>query len=125
MKKTLTAALAALTFGGAIAATAAPAEARGHGYHGGGYNSGSYYGGNRYNNNAGVAVAAGIVGLALGAALTSNSHPYYARPYNSGPYYGGGYAYAPPPAYRTCVSSRWVWDPYRREDVLVRSSYAC
>jgi hypothetical protein len=27
--------------------------------------------------------------------------------------------------YRTCVSERWVWDPYIREDVLIRSRYRC
>jgi len=27
--------------------------------------------------------------------------------------------------YRTCVSERWVWDPYLGEDVLVRNRYRC
>src|SRR5689334_5103089 len=91
MKKALTAAMAAITLGGALAATAAPAQAqhwRGGGY-GGHYSGGHYYYGHR--DNAGPAIAAGVVGLALGAALASNSHSYYYdRPYYGG-YYGPGY----------------------------------
>ena len=112
MRKTLTAAMAAMTLGGAICATAAPAEARG--YHG-------YYGGHGYHHdNTGAAIAAGVVGLPLGAAIA-----------DLGPrYYRGGY-YAPPPppyygySYRTCESTRWVWDPYWRRNVPVSTRYAC
>ncbi|MDB5423311.1 MAG: hypothetical protein JWQ29_727 [Phenylobacterium sp.] len=135
MRKSLTAAMAALTFGGAIAATAAPAEARDYYGHGG-----RYYDRHR-GNNTGAAVAAGVVGLALGAALASSSHNNngysrsYSRGYYDDGYYGGGYSgggYARDGyyggqryAYRTCESSRWVWDPYIRERVLIRSHYAC
>ncbi|HEX5263964.1 MAG TPA: hypothetical protein VFW13_10585 [Phenylobacterium sp.] len=119
MKKLLTAAMAAITLGGAVLATAAPAEARPHGYYGGGY-----YGGYHHHDNTGAAVAAGVVGLALGAALASN-HGYYNRGYYGGGYYPAyGYAYAPP-AYRVCESTRWVWDPYIGRRVPVTSSYAC
>jgi hypothetical protein len=121
MRKTLTAAMAALTLGGAISTAAAPAEARDWGHHGG--YGGHYYGGGRYygRGNGGAAIAAGVVGLALGAALA-----------DSGPrYYSGGY-YAPPPppygygyGYRTCESTRWVWDPYYRHQVPVTTRYAC
>ena len=129
MRKTLTAAIAALTFGGAVAAAAVPAQARG--YQGGGYQGGGYYNGDYRqtyrNNDAGTAIAAGIVGLALGAALTSGSHasygsygyaqPYYGgSSYNNG-YYGGGY--------RTCESRRWVYDRYTGRQVPVISRYAC
>ena len=124
MRKTLTAAMAALTFGGAVAATAVPAQARG-------YEGGRYYGGDYRRdyrgNDAGGAVAAGIVGLALGAALTSNSHPSYSSyGYAPRPYYGGGYNndgyYG---GYRTCESRRWVYDRYLRREVQVVSRYAC
>jgi hypothetical protein len=125
MRKALTAALAAITLGGAVCATAAPAEAQ-H-YRGGGYHGG--YGGHyRHGGNGGAAVAAGVVGLALGAAIASNHNGYYDRGYGydrgyyGGPAYAYGYGY---PAYRTCVSTRWVWDPYIGRRVPVRESYAC
>lgn len=113
MRKTFTALVAALVAGGAVAATAVPAEARPHG--GRGYYNG-YYNGHRHHdhdNDAGVAVAAGVIGLALGAALASSydndrgyynrgyydrgyydrgySRPYYGNGYYSRPYYGGSY----------------------------------
>src|SRR4051794_33069241 len=99
MRKALTAAMAALTLGGAVCATATSAEAQhyrgGYGYHGGGY-----HGGGRYyrHDNGGAAVAAGVVGLALGAALASNHNGYYDHSYYA-PSYAYGYDY---PAYRTC-----------------------
>lgn len=128
MRKIITAAVAALTLGGAMVATTAPAEARpyGHGgyYHGGGYHGGGYYhGGGRYYGRGvgpGVAIAAGVAGLAVGAAL-------------AGPrgYYGGGYGYpgyAYPAygyGYQTCIGQHWVWDPYYGRNVLVQDRYAC
>jgi hypothetical protein len=123
MRKSLATALAALTFGGAVAATAAPAQARPHGY----YNN--HYYGHHHGNHTGTAVAAGVVGLALGAAIAgSNQNRGYA--YNTGyaydPYYGDRYYYSRPRyAYRTCESARWVWDPYIQDRVLVRSRYRC
>jgi hypothetical protein len=134
MRKILAATVAALTFGGAVAATA-PAQARPYGYYGGS----RYYGGGRYyhhhGNDAGVAVAAGVVGLALGAALANNSgrgyysNGYYGRPYaysNGGyysrPYYGG---YGYDGGYAVCTSSRLVWDPYIHRRVEVVDRYAC
>ena len=120
MRKTLAAGLAALTFGGAVAASAIPATAEARDYHGGYHNYGGYYRGDygrsyhHHNNNAGPAIIAGIAGLAIGAALAdSGSHRSYYNSYNSG--YG----------YRTCQSSRWVWDPYIGRRVLVTSNYAC
>lgn len=108
MKKTLTAALAALTLGGAITATAATgAEARPYGH------GGHYYG---HGYGGGGAVAAGIAGLAIGAAI-AGPH-YYGGYYGPGPYaYGPGY-------YGTCYTTRWVWDGYGRR-VPVREAYAC
>jgi hypothetical protein len=90
MKRILTGALAALTLGGALAATAVPASAApwhgGYGYRGG-YHGGWGYGG---------VAAAGILGLAAGAAIADSYGPSY---------------YAPPPAYvygpRCRVEMRW------------------
>jgi hypothetical protein len=112
MRKALTAALAALTLGGAMSATAATsADARP--YHGGGH----YYG-HRGGNGARLAVA-GIAGLALGAALASDHPHYYRGYYGPGPYaYGPGY-------YGTCYTTRWTWDPYIGRRVPVREAYAC
>lgn len=130
MRKILTAAMAALTFGGAVAATASPAAAHDwdHDDHGG------YYGGgySRHDHdNGGIAIAAGVVGLALGAALAGGGHSYsYGPSYRSyyGSYYDGPYerpAYYAAPAYRVCESERWVWDPYYRRNVPVVTRYAC
>ena len=120
MKKFVTAAMAALTVGGAVAAAAVPAQAqywRGGGYHGG------YYGGyhHHHGSDAGPAIAAGVLGLALGAAIANNghSHYYYDRPYYGG-YYDYGY-YGP----RWCESTRWVWDPYIGHRVPVRERFEC
>jgi hypothetical protein len=113
MRKTLTAALAALTLGGAVSATAVTgADARPY-YHGGG----GYY---RHGGNGGAALVAGVAGLAIGAALASD-HPRY--------YGGPGYYYGPPAPYyygpATCYSTRWVWDPYIGRRVPQRVAYAC
>jgi hypothetical protein len=71
-------------------------------------------------------VAAGVVGLALGAALASDpgySHRgYYDRGYYDGGYYPGYYGYG---GYRTCETTRWVWDPYIGRRVPMVSRYAC
>jgi len=136
MRKILTAAVAVATLGGAIAATA-PAEARPYGYGGyGNYYGGRYYGHHHHGNDAAVAVTAGVVGLALGAALANNSgyggsyynrgysRPYYGGGYYSQPYYGGGYGYYEG-GYATCTSRQLVWDPYIRRRVEVVNRYAC
>ena len=87
MRKILTALAAALTFGSAIAATATPANADPyrHGRYGDGGYGYRYYDDGRHHrhrdNDAGIAVAAGVAGLALGAALASNS--------GNRSYYGG------------------------------------
>ncbi len=96
MKKILTGALAALTIGGALAASTVPASAepwRGHdhGWHGRGWGYG----------------AAGLVGLATGVAIANSyDRPYYAPP----PYYYG------PPVPRCRVEMRWNpgWGGYDR-----------
>lgn len=140
MRKSLTAALAALTFGAAVAASAVPAEARDRsGYYG--YNG--YDGYRRHHNGdkTGAAIAAGVVGLALGAALASSSNNRSGNGYYGNSYYGNSYAYdggyAPRRSYYdydrgyssrgydVCETSRWVYDPYIGRRVRVRSTYAC
>ena len=97
MNKILTGSLAALTLGGVVLGGATEASARGWDHHGGG---------------GGAALAAGIAGLAIGAALASGDHGYYApapayygRPapaYYDGPGYDSNY--------RTC-RAEWRWSP--------------
>jgi hypothetical protein len=123
MRKALTAAMAAITLGGAVLATAAPAEAQHYRGHGGYYHGG--YGGHYRGGNGGAALAAGVFGLALGAALASDHGPYYGHRYY-GPAYAPAYAYGYDyPYYRTCETTRWVWDPYYGRRVPVREAYAC
>jgi hypothetical protein len=71
-KNILTGALAALTFGGALAATTTPAAAYDRGWHGGGYAHGGYYGGG-YGRGFGYGAAA-LTGLAVGAALAGPAY---------------------------------------------------
>lgn len=68
---------------------------RGPRYYGGRrYDGGSryyrdrYYGGRYRDRNAGAAVAAGIIGLGIGAALANSGPRYYEQPYG-GRRYGG------------------------------------
>jgi len=69
-------------FGAALAAAAtmasAPADAR------------DYYRYGRHHDRTGTAIAAGIVGLAIGAAIASSSNDRY---YRGGRYYDDGYYY--------------------------------
>lgn len=122
MTKTLAAAMAAVTFGGAVATAALPSAAQARDWHGG-YR---YYGGYHHHRGdaAGAALVAGVAGLAIGAALADRPHyyrsyayaPAYYPPYYDDDYYGG---------YAVCESARWVWDPYIHRRVLVRHRYAC
>lgn len=116
MRKILTAALAALTLGGAVAATTATsADAAPRGWHGGyGYHGGGYYRG----YGPGLAVGAGLLGLAVGASLAS-------------PYYGPGY-YAPGPGYYAGPASygyyggcpvHYRWNPYAGRYYPVQRCY--
>ena len=96
-------------------ATAASAQPYRGGYYGHGYHHG---------NDAGVAIAGGIVGLALGAAIAGNNNNRYERGYAYAPppppppRYYGGYGYARPYAYgysgRDCWTTR-DYDRYRGE----------
>jgi hypothetical protein len=87
------------------------------------YRHGGYYGRGHghHGNDVGVAIAGGIVGLALGAAIAGNNNNHYRSGYNYGyapppppppRYYGGygrpyGYGYG-----RDCWTTR-EYDPYR------------
>ena len=130
MRKILSATLAGVTLAASLAATAADARDHrvysGQRYYGGRYAQ-PYYGGRYYyrdrNDDDGAAIAAGIVGLALGAALASSSNNryydngyynggYYNRGYSGyydGGYYGPGYGYYARP--RSCRTTSY-WDPY-------------
>jgi len=138
MRKFLTTALAAITFGGAVAAAAVPAEAQSRYYR----NGGSYHH-HHSGNDAAVAAVAGIAGLALGAAITSsNRNRGYASGYASGGYasynngyYNNGYRYDPRyESYsgdyyarpdRICISRERVWDPYIGRHVTIERQYPC
>jgi hypothetical protein len=122
MRKTLAAGLAALTFGGAVAAAAIPTAAGAREWHGGHGYRGDW--GHHRRDNGG-AIVAGIAGLAIGAALAdSGRHSYYHRSYYDYGYAPGYYDYddyAP----AVCESRRWVWDPYIGRRVLITHHYAC
>jgi hypothetical protein len=91
MRKTLTTALAVVTLAGSVLATATPASADR-------YRDYGYRHHRKDSDKAAIAVAAGIAGLALGAALSSksNGRTSYNSGYSSRSYpYDNGYAYDP------------------------------
>ncbi len=152
MRKVLASTVAAITFGGAVLATAAPAYAE-HNNSYGGYNS--YGGHSRHRGNGdstAAAIVAGIAGLAIGAAIANKSdgRQRYDRGYGySDSYgsndgygyrnnYGAGYGYdSRSDNYyrhgydgyydqsRTCVTRERVWDSYRDRYVKVERRYPC
>ncbi len=102
LKKTVLGAAAVATLGGATLA-ATTADAHPHG-------------------DAGAAVAAGVLGLAVGAAIASSHHDYD-RPYD-----GYGYGYGPAyngygPAYGEACRSYWQWSPRWGRYVRVERCY--
>ena len=67
----------------------------------------------RPHDGAGVAIGAGILGLAIGASL---AHPAYGPgPYYAGPAYGYGYGYG--------CRSFWHWSPRWGRYVRVERCY--
>jgi len=139
MRKTISIALAAMTFAGGVMASTA-ADARDHRYYrnyDGGYRGAPlYYRDRRDNNDA--AIVAGVAGLVIGAALASGSRDgryynngYYGNSYYNSGYYNNGYYggyYAPPQAYyarpyyrhyssrcRTITRYGYYGEPYMRE----------
>ncbi len=115
--KTVTmAGLAALTLGGGMLASSAPAEA---GYRGAYYGGPGFYRPHYRPRYGGGAVAAGLIGgLALGALATSSA---YAAPYYAGPRYVAtlGYGYG---SACTITKTRFVDDWGR---VVVRKTKVC
>lgn len=118
MRKFLTATAAALALGGVTLGAAAPAEARYHGGWHGGYH-GHYY----RHGGTGTALAAGIIGLGVGAAIASDrGYGYYAPGYYD---YAPAYYAPPPPPPRYYYEgpycrSDWRWDGWARRYVRVR-----
>lgn len=106
----VTAGLAALAM--VAGATAASAQSYRHG----GYRGG-YYGHGHHGNDAGVAIAGGIVGLALGAAIAGNNN--HGARYNS----GYGYDYAPPPPPPRYYDGYGYAHPYRGSDCWTTREY--
>jgi len=118
MRKFLTATAAVLALGGVTLGAAAPAEARWHGgYHGG------YYGHRYHHGGTSTALAAGIIGLGVGAAIASD-RGYYGRGYGYYDYAPAYYAPPPPPPgyyYGGPVCrSDWRWDGYARRYVRIQ-----
>ncbi len=119
MKTLLTGALVALTASAAIVA-ANPASAEPHGRY-------RHYG----HDGAGTAVAAGVLGLALGAAIAGGHDGYYGRGNGYGPRAGYYYDGPPPgwyagPSYYTYherCSTEWRWDREWGRYIRVRACY--
>lgn len=74
MKTLLTKAVLGTLAGATVLAVATPADAQRYRYH------------HRDRNNGGAAIAAGIAGLAIGAALASQNDPYRSRWYRDNGY---------------------------------------
>ena len=121
MRKFLTSTLAALIFGGAIAATALPSQA------------GSYRhrGHHKHNDATAAAIIAGIAGLAIGAAIVgsyNDRRDYRTRGYYDPHYryrYKPGYAHARRHSYHICIRRERVWDPYADRVVMVERTFPC
>jgi hypothetical protein len=149
MRKSIAAALAVLTFGGAVASAAAPAQAQE--YRRGFERSYGDYGHSHHRDGTSTAIIAGVAGLAIGAALASSSHHsgggysqgYYDQGYGSGYNngYGGGYrssyddddwsgaSYGRPYGYSSgygvCERNERSYDAYSGRQVTVRTRYPC
>lgn len=79
---------------------------------------GGYYGGRGHHHNdndVGVAIAGGIVGLALGAAIAGNNNNRYRSGY--------GYGYAPPPPPPRYYDGYGYARPYRGSDCWTTREY--
>ena len=111
LKKTVLGAAAVATLGGATLA-ATTADAHPHG-------------------DAGAAIGAGILGLAVGAAIASSHHDYDRSYYGYGNGYGYSNAYGYGPAYSNygpgyygeSCRSYWQWSPRWGRYVRVERCY--
>lgn len=149
MNKFIKAGVAALTLTAVAAGAALPADAQPRRDYR--YDQGSRYDRDRHNDT-GVAIAAGVLGLALGAAIASNNHSNSSRYYSGSSYgngyysngydnrygygsgYGSGYGYGYgydsygrgyDSSYgRTCERDTRTWDRYGRP-VIIRQQYSC
>ena len=107
MNKILTGGLAALTLGGVVLGGVSQASARDWDHH---------------DDDSGAAIAAGIAGLAVGAALAGGHRGYYAP---APAYYGPPAVYYERPAYygyRRC-HGEWRWSRYWGRYERVRACY--
>lgn len=98
-------------------------------YHGGGRHGGGYYRDRHRGNDHDDALAAGVVGLALGAVIGSAlSQPRYEPRYAAPP---PAY-YPPPPAYgyyergpTKCVARERQYDPYVGREIVIERRIPC
>jgi hypothetical protein len=139
MNKIFKTGLAVALSAASLATLSAPAQARD--WDGG---RGGYYGGDRHGDGAGAAIAGGVIGLALGAAIASSGHHDYNGYQSNGYGYGTNYGYAP--AYgngygaeydrsgygygygyggRQCVTRQRVWDGYDGRYEVRRVTVPC
>ena len=121
MRTLLTRGLAALTLATSSLAATTPATA--HDWHEG-YEHRNW---ERHGDNTGAAIAGGILGLAVGAAIAGGNHrggyrrEYYERPVYAESYGDDGYYDEP----RVCIGHRTVWDPYWGRYVVRSFRYGC
>ena len=122
MARLLRTGIAGLAIAGTLAVTAAPADAQRWRHRD-----------RDRGDRAALAIGAGIIGLGIGAAISSRRGGYYDRGYGyyGDPYYRRGYypayydrGYYRPRYrrgyYRDRCRSRLVWDPYYGDYVRVR-----
>ncbi len=134
MKKIMTGALAALTLGSGVMATATPAAAQRWEGHRGGWSGERGWGGgwdrDRRGFGGGAVLGAGILGLAVGAALGGQRYYAPAPRYYYAP--APRYYYAPAPAYYEGPAYyyegpncgvHYRWDGYWGRYVAVQSCY--